>query len=276
MKGNGKDFRTRKYAMNGTTSAAVTAAAGRLRAKEAAEIVPLLTPVNLALTFALAITVIAAVLVTFFNVHSAHVIGNTVYTNDEMTEYVQQGTFGDNTFMLSLLYHDRTVEDLAFVESIDVQMLNPVEINVVVKEKDLTGYINAGDGNIYVDEDGRVIERSMKTIYGVPRIDGLEVEEAVKGEKVVVDNPFGLSAALHALHTMKKYDISVSYLSTDPSASVTIDLGDIDVVLGQDENYDLKLSRLAGLMPELEGRSGVINLMTYTSEKNIMILQKKR
>ena len=116
----------------------------------------------------------------------------------------------------------------------------------------------------------------MKTIYGVPRIDGLEVEEAVRGEKVVVDNPFGLSAALNALYTMKKYDISVSNLAVDPSASVTIDLGEISVVLGQDENYDLKLSRLAGLMPELEGRSGIINLMTYTSEKNIMILQKKR
>lgn len=273
MKDNGKDFRTGKYAMNGK-AAAVTA--GRLRGKEAAEIVPLLTPVNLALTFALAITVIAAVLVTFFNVHSAHVIGNTIYTNDEMTEYVQRGAFGDNTFALSLLYHNRSVDDLAFVESIDIQMLNPVELNIIVQEKKLTGYVNAGDSNIYVDEEGRVIERSMKTIYGVPRIEGLEVEEAVRGEKLVVDNPFGLSAALHALHTMKKYDISVSNLSTDPSASITIDLGDIDVVLGQDENYDLKLSRLAGLMPELEGRSGVINLMTYTSEKNIMILQKKR
>lgn len=275
MKDNGKNLRTDKYAMNGKT-AAVTAAAGRLRAKEAAEIVPLLTPVNLALTFALAITVIAAVLVTFFNVHSAHVIGNTIYTNDEMTEYVQRGAFGENTFALSLLYHNRSVDDLAFVESIDIQMLSPVEINIIVKEKKLTGYINAGDSNIYVDEAGYVVERSMKTIYGVPRIDGLEVEEAVRGEKVVVDNPFGLSAALNALYTMKKYDISVSNLSADPSASVTIDLGEISVVLGQDENYDLKLSRLAGLMPELEGRSGIINLMTYTSEKNIMILQKKR
>lgn len=275
MKDNGKNLRTDKYAMNGKT-AVVTAAAGRLRAKEAAEIVPLLTPVNLALTFALAITVIAAVLVTFFNVHSAHVIGNTIYTNDEMTEYVQRGAFGENTFALSLLYHNRSVDDLAFVESIDIQMLSPVEINIIVKEKKLTGYINAGDSNIYVDEAGYVVERSMKTIYGVPRIDGLEVEEAVRGEKVVVDNPFGLSAALNALYTMKKYDISVSNLSADPSASVTIDLGEISVVLGQDENYDLKLSRLAGLMPELEGRSGIINLMTYTSEKNIMILQKKR
>lgn len=275
MKDNGKDLRTGKYVMNGKT-AAVTASAGRLRGKEAADIVPLLTPVNMALTLALAITVIAAVLVTFFNVHSTHVIGNTIYTNDEMTEYVQRGAFGDNTFALSLLYHDRSIEDLAFVESIDIQMLNPVELNIIVKEKKLTGYVNAGDSNIYVDEEGHVVERSMKTIYGVPKIDGLEVEEAVKGEKLVVDNPFGLSAALHALHTMKKYDISVSNLSTDPSASITIDLGDIDVVLGQDENYDLKLSRLAGLMPELEGRSGVINLMTYTSEKNIMILQKKR
>lgn len=275
MKDKGKNLRTDKYAMNGKT-AAVTAAAGRLRAKEAAEIVPLLTPVNLALTFALAITVIAAVLVTFFNVHSAHVIGNTIYTNDEMTEYVQRGAFGENTFALSLLYHNRSVDDLAFVESIDIQMLSPVEINIIVKEKKLTGYINAGDSNIYVDEAGYVVERSMKTIYGVPRIDGLEVEEAVRGEKVVVDNPFGLSAALNALYTMKKYDISVSNLAVDPSASVTIDLGEISVVLGQDENYDLKLSRLAGLMPELEGRSGIINLMTYTSEKNIMILQKKR
>lgn len=276
MKDNGKDVRTGKYAMNGKT-AAVTAAAGRLRGKEAAaDIVPLLTPVNMALTLALAVTVIAAVLVTFFNVHSTHVIANTIYTNDEMTEYVQRGIFGDNTFFLSLLYHDRSVDDMAFVESIDIQMLSPVEINIIVREKKLTGYVNAGDSNIYVDEEGRVVERSMKTIYGVPRIDGLEVEEAVRGEELVVDNPFGLSAALHALHTMKKYDISASYLSTDTSASVTIDLGDIDVVLGQDENYDLKLSRLAGLMPELEGRSGVINLMTYTSEKNIMILQKKR
>ncbi len=273
MKGTGKDFRTNKY---GAGSKAAAVAAGRLRAAEGADIVPLLTPRNLALTLALAVTVIAAILVTFFNVHKTHVIGNTIYTNDEMTEYVQKGFFGENSFALSLLYHNRSVDDMAFVESIDIQMLSPVEVNIVVHEKKLAGYIDAGDSNIYVDEAGIVVERSMKTIFGVPRIEGVEAEEAVKGEKLIVDNPFGLSAALHALHTMAKYDISVSNLSSDPSASITIDLGDIDVILGQDENYDLKLSRLAGLMPELQGRTGVINLMTYTSEKNIIILQKKR
>lgn len=239
------------------------------------EQVPLLTVRNLVLALLLALVVTTALILTFFHAKEVHVIGNTIYTNDEMEAYVESGRIGDNTFLLSLLYHDRAVRDLPFVESVSVTMLGPGEINVIVHEKELVGYIPFQDENIYINREGVVMERSAKTIYGVPCVSGVEFADAEAGKRLETRSEAGFRTILHALNTLRKYDVSVSKVSINENGSVTADYGDVQIILGTNSGYDLKVVKIRNLLNELEGRSGVINLTTLTSDTKEVFLQKK-
>lgn len=249
------------------------AIAGGIRA-ESIENERLLTPVNIALALMLSVVVTAAIILTFFRVSSAHVVGNTLYTNDEMAAYVERGVLGDNTFLLMLLYRNRTVEDLPFVESVTVQMMGPREINIVVQEKELAGYVSYKDRNLYIDSEGRVVEASAKKVYGVPAIQGMSFENTQAGEVLKADSAGIFQTVLRALDTMEKYDMSASSLTVTEAGSVSVVFDNVTVILGEDHYYDLKLSKINALLPLLKGRSGIINLTTYTSETKQIILQK--
>lgn len=249
------------------------AIAGGIRA-ESIENERLLTPVNIALALMLSVVVTAAIILTFFRVSSVHVVGNTLYTNDEMAAYVEQGVLGDNTFLLMLLYRNRTVEDLPFVESVTVQMMGPREINIVVQEKELAGYVSYKDRNLYIDSEGRVVEASAKKVYGVPAIQGMSFENTQAGEVLKADSAGIFQTVLRALDTMEKYDMSASSLTVTEAGSVSVVFDNVTVILGEDHYYDLKLSKINALLPLLKGRSGIINLTTYTSETKQIILQK--
>ena len=249
------------------------AIAGGIRA-ESIENERLLTSVNIALALMLSVVVTAAIILTFFRVSSVHVVGNTLYTNDEMAAYVEQGVLGDNTFLLMLLYRNRTVEDLPFVESVTVQMMGPREINIVVQEKELAGYVSYKDRNLYIDSEGRVVEASAKKVYGVPAIQGMSFENTQAGEVLKADSAGIFQTVLHALDTMEKYDMSASSLTVTEAGSVSVVFDNVTVILGEDHYYDLKLSKINALLPLLKGRSGIINLTTYTSETKQIILQK--
>ena len=134
-------YRVETVSGGGRYGSKARALAGGIQA-ESVENERLLTPVNIALALMLSVVVTAAIILTFFRVSSVHVVGNTLYTNDEMAAYVEQGVLGDNTFLLMLQYRNRTVEDLPFVESVTVQMMGPREINIVVQEKELAGYVS--------------------------------------------------------------------------------------------------------------------------------------
>ena len=47
--------------------------------------------------------------------------------------------------------------------------------------------------------------------------------------------------------------------------------GDIEVRLGDDENMDEKINRLVGILPELEGMSGILHLENTTEDSESVV-----
>ena len=145
---------------------------------------------------------------------------------------------------------------------------------IVVQEKELAGYVSYKDRNLYIDSEGRVVEASAKKVYGVPAIQGMSVVNTQAGEVLKADSAGIFQTVLHALDTMEKYDMSASSLTVTEAGSVSVVFDNVTVILGEDHYYDLKLSKINALLPLLKGRSGIINLTTYTSETKQIILQK--
>ncbi|MDE6944115.1 MAG: FtsQ-type POTRA domain-containing protein, partial [Lachnospiraceae bacterium] len=76
-----------------------------------------------------------------YTVTTVHVEGNIHYTNEEIMEMVMGGAYGDNSLLLSLKYRDKGIENVPFIEMMDVTVEAKDTIRITVYEKALAGYV---------------------------------------------------------------------------------------------------------------------------------------
>ena len=76
-----------------------------------------------------------------YTVRTVYVEGNVHYTEDEIKKIVMSGPLGNNSLYLSLKYRDRGIQDVPFVDVMNVSILAPDTIKITVYEKALAGYV---------------------------------------------------------------------------------------------------------------------------------------
>ena len=89
------------------------------------------------------LAVIAAVFIYIiknYTVTTIYVEGNIHYTNEEIIDMVMEGHYGNNSLLLSLVYKDKSITDIPFIEKMDVSVMDPNTIKIEVYEKALAGY----------------------------------------------------------------------------------------------------------------------------------------
>lgn len=200
-----------------------------------------------------------------YTVTTVYVEGNVHYTEDEIKEIVMDGPLGNNSLYLSLKYKNKGIENVPFVDVMDVSILAPDTVRITVYEKVLTGYVKYLDAYMYFDKDGYVIESSSVRTLGVPQITGLEFDHIVLGEPLPVENPEVFGSILNITKLLEKYDLDSEKIFFQPSGNITVFFGGVKVTLGNDSaTLEDKLMLLPELLPSLEGRSGTLQMESYS------------
>ena len=207
-------------------------------------------------------------------VRNVYVKGSTLYTSQEIAERVisDDSQLRHNTVFLTILYHTPLAPKIPFVARVDVKPESFDTITITVKDKKMAGYIPYGGRNIYFSADGITLENSPLTVKGVTYVTGVTLNEAEVGLPLSSEDPQGLSLVLDALKILRKYEIKPESVVLTQSGSVTMFIGDVKVFLGRSD-YELKIAKIAQILPYLEGRKGTIDLTNYTSSDQNIILK---
>ncbi len=137
------------------------------------------------------LAVIAAVFIYIiknYTVTTIYVEGNIHYTNEEIIDMVMEGHYGNNSLLLSLVYKDKSITDIPFIEKMDVSVMDPNTIKIEVYEKALAGYVEYLERYMYFDKDGIVVESSYEKTDGVPMVAGLKFDYVVVHERLPVED----------------------------------------------------------------------------------------
>ena len=199
-----------------------------------------------------------------YTIEKVYVEGNYHYTEDEIKSMVMDGPLGDNSLYLSLKYRNKGVENIPFVDVMDVEILAPDTIKFIVYEKALAGYIKYMDTYMYFDKDGYVIETSSVKTPGIPQITGLSFDYAVLGEPLPVENAGVFSDILTLTKLLKKYELSADKLYFQTSGEVTLYFDEVKVALGNESaRLEDKLMLLPNFLSELVGKSGILQMEKF-------------
>lgn len=201
-----------------------------------------------------------------YRVTTVYVDGSLHYTNEEIMDMVMGGRFGDNSLYLSLKYRDKGIENVPFIEMMDVNIEAKDTIRITVYEKALAGYVRYLGRYVYFDKDGIVVETSEEETAGIPQVTGLAFDHVILHEPLPVDKPELFDEILNITQQLAKYSLVADRIYFDSSYQVTLYFGNAKVALGENVDIDEKIMKLQHILPNLLGKSGTLDMREYSED----------
>jgi len=207
--------------------------------------------------------------VSTYTIKNVYVEGNLHYTKEEIKEIVMEGPLGNNSLYLSMKYRNTGIENVPFVDVMDVEVLSPDTIKIIVYEKALAGYIEFMDNYLYFDKDGYVVENSNIITEGVPLITGFDFSYVVMGEKLPVENEAVFTNIMDITKLLSKYELSADKIFFASGSEITVFFENIKVNLGSTKNLEEKIMNLPQFLSSLAGKKGTLNLENYGEDSRV-------
>lgn len=218
----------------------------------------------------LAVILAAGILVLSVNIKTVTVSGNKQYTDEQIVDLVFHDQWDWNTFVCYLRDRFQPHEQIPFVEDYKIvfQGLNQVEI--IVYEKSVVGYVSYMSSYMYFDKDGIIVESTGTKLDGIPWITGLKFGHIVLHQPLPVENQKIFEEILNLTQVLSMYEIAVDKIQYDSHGQATLHIGEIAVVLGDNSDISGKVATLRDQLPVLVGQAGTLYLNTYDETKSDM------
>lgn len=205
-----------------------------------------------------------------YTVTTVYVEGNLHYTNEEIMAMVMDGRYGNNSIFLSLKYRDKGIDDIPFIQTMDVSVEAKDTIRIKVYEKAVAGYVAYLGRYVYFDRDGIVVETAEEKTAGIPQVTGLSFSHVILHEPLPVENQSVFEDILNITQLLEKYSMPVDKIYFSPDYEVTLIFGDARVAMGGSDDIDEKMMGLQYMLPSLEGKSGTLDLRDYTEDTRMI------
>lgn len=205
-----------------------------------------------------------------YTITTVYVEGNVHYTNEEIMEMVMDGRYGNNSIFLSLKYRDKGIDNIPFVQTMDVSVEAKDTIRIKVYEKAVAGYVAYLGRYIYFDKDGIVVETSEERTPGIPQVTGLSFSHVILHEPLPVENQEVFEDILKITQLLEKYTLPVDKIYFSPDYQVTLIFGNARVAMGSSDDIDEKVMNLQYMLPSLEGKSGMLDMREYTEDTRMI------
>lgn len=217
--------------------------------------------VGLILIIILLILVIAgAVAIKSSTINAVKVTGNSFYTEEEIKAFLFDSTVENNTIKCYLDNRFGENKEIPFIERYQIEIVNNHEVEVIVYEKNIIGYVEYMGSYMYFDRDGTVVESSPEKLDGICEVKGISFSKIVLHEQIETKIKGLFEQVLLMTQLFEKYELDIELINFDLSTNVSVSVGDIKVELGEADDMDLKIAELDDILPRLEGLKGTLYL----------------
>lgn len=210
-----------------------------------------------------------------YTITNVYVDGNIHYTDEEIMNMVMTDKLSRNSIYLSLKYKNKDITGISFIEKMDVEVMAPDTVKINVYEKAVAGYVKYLDRYIYFDRNGYVVETSKEPSTEVPLVLGLDFDYIVLHEKLPVDNEEIFTEILDITQLLRKYNLEADKIFFDSSYHLYVYFDNVEVSLGTNDNIDEKVIKLQYILPELQGKSGILEMSEYDENTQNITFEEK-
>ena len=194
-------------------------------------------------------------------------LGNRQYSNKELEKLIFSEDLDYNSAYAFVKDKWKPHKTLPFVDRYELHWKNPFSLDIIVYEKNIVGYVEYMSGNLYFDGDGIVVESTKKKLPGIPKITGLKFSKVSLYKTLPVEDKAVFRDILNLSASLKAENLECDHIDYDAMSNATLYMGDIKVLLGNNEDMEQKLYSLKDILPALSGRKGTLDLTKYRGRK---------
>lgn len=143
----------------------------------------------------------------YYRVDEIIVEGNEQYTKDEIINLVMTDSLDSYSLLFKWRIDQNKMEEIPFVDEIEVTVESPKKVKIKVYEKTVVGYVEHLGYYLYFDKDGTVVESSTEQLEGVPMVSGIPLDTIVLYKPLPVENDEIFKSLLNLTQLMEKYDV---------------------------------------------------------------------
>ena len=212
----------------------------------------------------LIVLVIALILLfTCFHINEIEVTGNKHYTKEQITDFVLENGYIDNTVLLMLKNKIQSIDDIPFIAKIDVEYVNPHKITITVYEKAVAGCVEYMNSYVYFDQDGYVLEISPRKLEDVPCITGMSFVTMELHEKLPIEDENRFKLILTLTQLIQKYDLIVDSIRFTTEGEIVLRYEDIRIEIGDGSILERQLVDLDQILDSLKGKKGTLDMRDF-------------
>ena len=216
---------------------------------------------------AVTIILLAAILLLSVHIQNITVTGSKRYNASQMEEFLFSGRWGKNSAYAYFTDRFRPHRQIPFVEDYKVVFHGPFNVEIIIYEKSIVGYVSYMSSYMYFDKDGIVVESSGHQLEGVPLVTGLDFGQIVLYRPLPVKESSIFEEILNLTQQLSVYDLKVDRIQYDPNGQASLLIDKMEVSLGNHTDLDGKISTLKDILnaqPQLVKERGVLKLENYT------------
>lgn len=203
------------------------------------------------------------ILFTCFNINDIEVTGNKHYSKDQIIKYVKDEGYIDNTVLLMLKNKINPISDIPFVAKIGIDYASAHKITVTVYEKAIAGCIEYMDRYVYFDQDGYVLEISLKKLSDSPCVTGMSFESIELHEKLPIKDKKRFKLILKLTQLISKYNLEIDSIQFTSDEEVVLYHDDIRIELGDGSKIEEQLIDLNQILEGLSGKKGTLDMKDF-------------
>lgn len=218
----------------------------------------------------LGIVVILLIMITMIsiNIKEVTVTGNERYTQEQIIQMIFPDKVSRNFAVSYLKNRFMEHETIPFVEDYEIVYQGLSRAEIIIYEKSVVGYVSYMSSCMYFDKDGIIVESANQALPGIPEITGLKFGYIVLYQPLPVENETIFQEILNLTQILSIYELDVDQIRYDSFGTATLYMGDIEVILGDNQSLNGKIAELNDMYPSLEGLKGTLHLENY-DETNV-------
>lgn len=211
------------------------------------------------LTLMIAILVISILLLT--HVQKITVTGTKYSESSSIIGWIKEDKYTSNSLYALWKFKSGRYELPVYLEQAKVGIRSPWELTVQVTEKQIVGCILVNDSYAYIDKEGLVIEKGTSLLEDIPVIEGLQVSNVKKHQKLKMEDEKLFRYIVNVTKEVRKNELKPDRLVWEED-SMNLYFAEICVKLGK-SNFADKLLQVPPILQKLEGKSGILHLEHY-------------
>jgi hypothetical protein len=213
---------------------------------------------------------------TQFDMETIQVSGNVHYTDDEIIQMVVGEGYQKNTLLFYLRSKLHPMEEIPFVEKVDVEYISKHVVTITVYEKAMAGCVQFMNEYMYFDKDGIVLESSQERLSDIPCIEGIHFDTIVMYEPLPISDKTFFNTVLNLTQLLQKYEIPVDDVRFTSQNEIILYYGNIKILLGDGSNIEEQIGELGGILQTIEGKTGTLYMKDYTVEDGDVIFRENQ